>query len=349
MTDAEKAAAKKAKAEKKAAKSTSSTLNPEPSPPPKTDLPKPTAKEMEQAKKSTKLQLSLVPGDKPTGPMIAAAQDIVSKFNDKYAGKSLTDPDALAEKVSDFKAMQQGLAMLAKTEKENLAQLQAEAKAKAAKEAKEKAAKAAEEAKRQAEKNQKVMAELGISEKQAEGVVALAKMLGSSTGELVETFKTFEKQAASLGYPISGFQCALIKNYSDGGYHAVNQALRAGSWTPAQHMYVSMVNKALDKMPKYKGVVKRGTTLTAEQIAQYKEGHIVQDNGFMSSSTGKGFSGNVRYTVTAHGIRASSIEKLSHYPGEKEVLFQARTFFKVNKVTKEGGVTHIEMEEWEEH
>lgn len=312
-------------------------------------LPMPTEAELQKAKKATPTSVSLLAG--PTsGPFSSTAKEIVDKFNEKYATKQISDQPGLIQKVHDFKALKAGMAELSSANEKYQAEIAAKAKAEAEQAAKAAADKAAEDAKRAAEKNAKVMSELGISEQQAEGVNALAKMLGSTTGDIVESFKGYEKTASKYGYPITGFQCALIKNYSNGGYSAVNKALRSGAWTPAQHVYVSMVNKALMAMPKFTGICRRGTSLSDEQIAVYKEGHIIQDNGFMSTaSQGGGFSGNVRFTVKAIGRRGASIQKLSNHPGESEVLFAARTFFKVNKVTTKGGETHIEMEEWEEH
>lgn len=47
------------------------------------------------------------------------------------------------------------------------------------------------------------------------------------------------------------------------------------------------------------------------------------------------------------GKRGASIQKLSHYKGEKEVLFAAKTFFHVDKVEgTPGGQMTIYMTEW---
>ena len=95
------------------------------------------------------------------------------------------------------------------------------------------------------------MADLGISEQQATAVTELAKMMGSKTGDIVSQFKKYEPQLAELDLPITGFQAALIKNYTNGGYTPINKALRDDNWTPAQHAYVALTNKALMAMPKY--------------------------------------------------------------------------------------------------
>lgn len=313
-------------------------------------LPPPTPEELKKAQKATPTSVSLL-GGPTSGPFSATASEIVEKFNAKYAQKQITDQPALIQKVNDFKALKAGMAELTAANQKYQAELAEKAKAAAAEAAKAAAAKAAAEAARAAEKNKAVMAELGISEQQAEGVVTLAKMLGAKTGDIVDAFKNYAKEAETLGYPISGFQCALIKNYSNGGYHAVNGALRSGAWTPAQHAYVSMVNKALMAMPAYTGSLSRGATLTAEQQARYKEGFIVQEHAFTSTAKkGEGFGGNTRFKITAIGKRGADIKKLSNYPNENEVLYAARTFFKVTKVEgKPGGAMTIHMEEWEEH
>lgn len=318
--------------------------------PPKPKMPAPTAAQIAAAKKTAGLKLQFVPGDKPeTTAFQNDAASWIKDFNSKWENKPVETMDQVQEKIADFNVVKDMVNAIAGKEaayKAENAKKLAEEAAKAAALAKQKAV---EEAAKAAAKNKRIMEELGISDKQAEAVAELAKMLGSKSGDIVEHFKGYAEKAKAFGYPISGFQCALIMNYSNGGYHEVNAKLRSGSWTPAQHMYVSMVNKALMEMPKHTGILTRNTSLTQEQIAMYKEGHIIQEPSFLSTSTGSVFSGNVQYKVTATGKRGASIQKLSHYKNEKEVLFAARTFFKVNKVEKSGGKTIIHMEEWEEH
>jgi hypothetical protein len=308
---------------------------------------KATAAELQKAAKNVPLQVQYVPGAPAGNPK---AQALVDGFNAKWANKGNLNAELLQQKVDDFKDLKAAMAPLMS----ETAQQAAAAAAKAAEQAKANAAKLAAQAKAQAaesaKKNKAVMEQLGISEQQAEGFNALAQMIGGKQADLVEKFKGYQSEAASLGYPISGFQAALIKNYSNGGYHEVNKALRSGAWSPAQHTYVAMVNKALMAMPKHKGTVTRGTTLSSADQAKYAEGKITQEEAFMSSSTGKGFGGNTTFKITAIGKRGASIQQLSHHHGEKEVLFAARTYFKVNKVEgSPGGAMTIHLEEWEEH
>jgi uncharacterized protein len=312
--------------------------------------PPPTSKQIEAAKKTVALKLSYVPGDKPeTESFQKYAQPWVDGFNKKWEGKAPSDMDAIKEKIADFVTLQGVISQIAAKEKV----VKAETDAIAAAEAQKAAAAAAEAAKieaaKSAEKNARIMKELGITEQQAAGVSELAKMMGSKSGDIVSSFKKYAQEAEGYGYPITGFQCALIHNYSGAGFVDINKALRSGAWTPAQHAYVSMVNKALMAMPKHTGVVTRNTMLTPEQIATYKEGHIKQEDALMSTSTKSVFSGNVQFKVTAIGKRAASIKKLSNHKSEDEVLFAAKTFFKVTKVEGGSGQTVIHMEEWDDH
>jgi|GEM_PF-311641 len=327
------------------------TAQAEKKPEPKSAFPPATPQELEKAKKTVKLQLQFVPG----APQTPAAQKLVDKFNEKYAEKPMTTPAELEQKVADFKqlkedmiplmsAEQQKAAEAAKAAAAQQAKIDAEAKVKAG----ELAAKAKAAAKRHADKNAAVMKDLGISESEAEGFGALVKMLGGKTADVVAAFKGYEQKATKYGYPISGFQCALIANYSNGGFSSINAALRSGTWSVAQHVYTKMVNKALAAMPAFTGEVKRGASLQADQQAKYVVGNVVPEMAFTSTaSSGGGFGGNTRFHIKAIGKRGASIMKLSNHSSENEVLFQARTHFKVTKVQGKpgGGEMQVWMEE----
>ncbi len=365
LTDAEKAELKKQLQEKKTAKAKidqakqeqaaappkqAPAAAPQPAATPKLSYPTPTAQELAQAKKSVALKPQYVPGynDLSTASMKGKVDALVDIFNHKYSGKSLTNPGDLAEKVANFKNLVASVNDLKQQEAAKKAEIVAAEKKAAAEKAAKLKAEQEKAAKEAAEKNKALMKDLGITEQQAAGFLELAKMLGAKSEDLAQKFKHYEAEAKQYGYPITGFQSALIKNYSDGGYTQINAALRSGSWTPEQHVYASMVNKAIMRMPPHKGLCYRGTSLSPSDLARYKEGHIVEERAFMSTAANpnSAFGGNVRFTVTAMGKRGTHIKKLSNHKGEDEVLFAARTFFKVTKVEKKGDVTHIHMEEW---
>ncbi len=315
--------------------------------PPPEPLPAPTEAELQKAKKATPTNVSLL-GGPTTGPFAKTAQEIVEKFNEKYASKEITDKPGLIQKVHDFKALKAGMGELGAAHEKHLAEIAAVAKAEAIEKGKKQAAALKAEQEAAKEKNRKYMKELGISETEASGFDALVAMTGGSASDMIEKFKNYEAQAKKLGYPISGFQYALIRNYINGGYVSVNESLRAGSMTAAQHVYARLVNSAIDKLPKFTGTVTRGTTLDASQLAAYKPGHVVAERAFTSTGVNFKFGGNVSYTIKAIGKRGGDFSTGANV-GEKEVLFKTNTYFLVHKVEKKGSVTHIEMEEVEHH
>lgn len=300
------------------------------------DVPQASPEDIAKAKKVTNV---------PMPPALASpvGNKLLEDFNKKYGTgtEPLTDLAALNQKVADFKTLQEKVKAAYPAYQ---AEMQEKAKASAKKQAEAiKAAQAASQA-----QIKQYMGEFNISEVEATGFVALVQMMGGSQTDFIQKFKKYESQAKGHGYPISGFQYALVRNYINGGYTKVNDALRAGSVSAAQHLYARLVNDALDKMPKYEGIVERGTSLTASQLAAYKPGHVVEERGFTSTGKGYSFGGNVRYKIKSIGRRAADFSGGANQ-GEQEVLFKAHTFFLVHKVETKGGTTHIEMEEVEGH
>ena len=134
------------------------------------------------------------------------------------------------------------------------------------------------------------------------------------------------------------------------GYRLLNRALREaaqprGPKVPERYeAYRLTLNDALDRLPDYPADgLKRGTTLSPEEITKYVPDQIVTETAFTSASLGRDFGGNVRFIINArHGKR---IERLSQHPSEREVLFKAGTRFRVLSKEPDGGTTYIHLEE----
>ncbi len=309
-------------------------------------FPAPTSAELDKAKKNAALQPQYL--GVPEGQNEPEVLKMLQDFNAKYSGKDLAgNQAALVQKVNDFKTIQAkakelGAAAVEKTKAEQ-AKVQAEAKAKEAKEKKEAAAAMEELSK-----------SLGVeSAADVEAFQGLTQMMGwKNPKDAVAAFKKLQDQAGSKGYgPLNGFEFAIVQSYTGSAYYAVNKALREGSWTAQQHLYVNTVNKALKKLPKYQGgPTHRGASLTAQVQGLYKVGHIVEERAFTSTakSPGSAFGGNTKYVVT--GKSGIDVQKLSHYNSEQEVLYPARSFFRVTKVEGSAGSQMVvHMEEVEAH
>lgn len=330
-TPEEKAAVDKSLKAKKESKLIAALDKVEAAPPPVKVEPAPvtnvTPAEVAKAKSTYPLGTHILP--------LVGKEDL-AEFNAKWSGENAPKTDAQAlQKIAAFRALK------AKNDTA-AAEVAAKAKQQAAAQLAQQQAEAVEAAK----KNKEVMSELGINEAEALGFGALVKMLGGNQSDVIASFKTYENQAKSYGYPVTGFQAALIRNYTDGGYGAINSALRTGTWTVAQHVYAKMVNKALRAMPTYTGTVRRGAHLSPEEQAKYVVGNVTEERAFTSTSISKPFGGNTNFVITAIGANGAHVKKLSNHAGEDEVLFAARTFFKVTKVDgAPGGTMTVHMEE----
>jgi hypothetical protein len=83
------------------------------------------------------------------------------------------------------------------------------------------------------------------------------------------------------------------------------------------------------------------------QIAAYeqrREGKPVELRGFMSTSKGKGFGGNVMIYVDARGYQGASVQSISHYASEREVFFPHRSRFLMDRVESVGSPSYPRYE-----
>jgi NAD:arginine ADP-ribosyltransferase. len=147
------------------------------------------------------------------------------------------------------------------------------------------------------------------------------------------------------------------------GYQQINRLLRGQmtkfasaekgiGWdvTQAKRDYqehIKFMTEALNKLPNYEGVVFRGSKVEQKQLAKYKVGQIITEQGFTSTSSklavAQAFSGNVFYTIVSKTGKA--IKDFSEFSGEDEVLFRSGTKFKVLAVENKNGKTYIKMME----
>lgn len=152
-------------------------------------------------------------------------------------------------------------------------------------------------------------------------------------------------------------QTLSIFQYTIDFYQEANTYLRNG-FAPEDKKYyenrgiksiIEVLNQGLDKLPSYQGTVFRGADLSSEQIETYKKAlesnTPVVKNEFLSSSRERktAFNKNTVYRILSK--TGKSIEKMSYFENEKEVLFKAGTKFKVVKIDDLGGQYSVELEE----
>jgi hypothetical protein len=168
--------------------------------------------------------------------------------------------------------------------------------------------------------------------------VAAPKPVTGSLGQVVE------KPASGLAskHGMTAAEETSLRGYTGSHYVALNTALRAGMMTEQQYVHVANINRALGKLPNMVGTVYRGRKDSAAHL--YKEGMIVEERGFTSTSTNEMFSVNwaggptgTKFQITSK--TGKSVKDFSQHPQENEVLFKSGSRFKVTKVS--GSTVHM--------
>lgn len=156
-------------------------------------------------------------------------------------------------------------------------------------------------------------------------------------------------------YDLTKVEALSINKYTRHSYMEINDALREGVMTKELQSYAKILNSALDKMPKYEGVVFRGSTLSKDYLNKYinalKNNETITEDTFLSTSMNVSTANEFgRCVFEIKSKTGRDIREISAY-GEKEdeVLFRSGTRFKVTSFESyEGdGATYfdIKMEE----
>ena len=87
-------------------------------------------------------------------------------------------------------------------------------------------------------------------------------------------------------------ELTLLKYYTTAGFTCLNSHLRGLKTNPNISYLVEVMKNAINKLPAYRGLVRRGARLPDSERDKYFEGNMVSDKAFMSSSTFQGFAFN---------------------------------------------------------
>ena len=177
---------------------------------------------------------------------------------------------------------------------------------------------------------------ISVTDKGIEGKAAIQKTQKS------ELFAVAEKLKAAAP-SFTKVEKSAVVAYSGSQYSEINKALRHGGKEPetAKHI-ASWLDKA--SLPEPMKVYRRVSGEYSKIIKSIIfEGAIFQDKGFVSTSYASGvWSGDLTMIIDApKGAKGAIIEHVSHHKGEKEILFQRNSKFKVNKIS--GNEIHCEI------
>lgn len=142
-------------------------------------------------------------------------------------------------------------------------------------------------------------------------------------------------------------EAVILREYTGHSAQQINAELRSNKPSLKALSFARILNRALNKLPSYRGKVWRDIDLPEKTLAKYSVGEVVTEKGFVSSSSDEfeRFDSARPHRLLIHSKNGKIIEKISVLPLEYEVLFKSGTKFKVLKRTQEKGYLLIELQE----
>ncbi|MDZ7899902.1 MAG: ADP-ribosyltransferase [Arcicella sp.] len=129
------------------------------------------------------------------------------------------------------------------------------------------------------------------------------------------------------------YEKAIIYKYSEDGYLDLNERLRISKGKDISDFGL-LLDEFLSKLPDYQGIVFRGVNLPKYKIDEYfikfERKERVIENAFLSTSLKT--SEAYKYGTTVLQIfsrTGKSVESISRYPYEKEILFRYNRQFEI--------------------
>lgn len=150
-------------------------------------------------------------------------------------------------------------------------------------------------------------------------------------------------------FNLSSEEKIALNRYISSDSYKINDKLRRGiTLNESDEIFIENLNKALDKMPIYKGKVTRDLTfMFDEDFEDFLEEHQINESvpytAFTSGTTNKIYSENAHVRII---IESKNGRDISMYnTKEKEVLFKNNTLFNVSKIENVNDIIVIYMEE----
>ena len=162
----------------------------------------------------------------------------------------------------------------------------------------------------------------------------------------------FQKKGLGKNLPeLNLWEMVLVYKYSLDGYEGLNEALRSGRTHPMEEL----LNKLLDKLPDYEGLVFRG-----EEMSSYRKDFFqevlankvsLEEPAFLSTTRSEQIAqmfsrGDTVFRIASFSgksIEAVAFHGLGSPMNEREVLFKSKTRFRVLAIELEQGKTYITL------
>lgn len=176
--------------------------------------------------------------------------------------------------------------------------------------------------------------------------------LGSLLPENVLTYQNkvneLQNKIESSKIELSDDEQYAINQYIGPESYKINEILRNNlELTKQQEKIINNLDKVLDKMPNYNGIVQRSLMLDKNQLKIFfklhQEGNIIKYKAYTSATVGNRYNNFSNVELLIKSINGKDIRKYNKE--EQEILFKRNTKFKVIRKEKIKDIYYIQMEE----
>lgn len=194
---------------------------------------------------------------------------------------------------------------------------------------------------------------LEILKKQLAAFDKIAASKSYTRAELAELEKEYKDKLYTRkppGWKDCGLTLAeslALQDYTEQGYRALNNALRAGG-KAAQEMepYTETLKAALKKFKNFRGAVRRGVELPPEVLNDHQEGSTISYAAFTSTGVTEGFRNRHQFIIVVRN--GAYVGPHSTSPNEEEVVIPPGKFKVLSRQPGPNGRVEFVLEQLED-
>lgn len=178
--------------------------------------------------------------------------------------------------------------------------------------------------------------------------LALGSLLPENVLNYQNKVNELQNQIESSKIELSDDEQYAINQYIGPESYRINEVLRNNlDLTKQQEKITKNLDKVLDKMPNYNGIVQRSIILDKEQLKKFlelhKEGNIIKYKAYTSATAGNRYNDFSNVELLIKSLNGKDMRKYNKE--EQEILFKRNTKFKVIRKEKINDIYYIQMEE----
>lgn len=178
--------------------------------------------------------------------------------------------------------------------------------------------------------------------------LAIGSLLPKNVLTYQNKVNELKNQIESSKIELSDNEQYAINQYIGPESYKINEILRDNlDLTRQQQELLSNLDKALDKMPNYNGIVQRSLMLDKKQLNRFlelhQEGNVIKYKAYTSTTSGSRYNDFSNVELLIKSINGKDMRKYNRE--EQEILFKRNTKFKVIRKEKINNIYYIQMEE----